>query len=325
MSLEAIVSIIIQGLTLGMLYFLIAAGLSLIFGLMDVLNFAHGAIFMVGAYVATTVYYDLGGGQFGAYLPPPLAPTLLKLGLKGGVALVADSNVRFVIALLAGGLVGVGLGALIECSMIRPLYKRPIFQILLTLGLAYVLSELVRNIWGFNPYNLEKPAALAQSVEVVERMVPYYKFFLIALGCVLFIVVYALLQRTRLGIIIRAGVQNSEMVQALGINVRRVFTVVFALGAGLAAFGGAAAAPFVGVSPLMGMSFQLSAFIVVVIGGMGSIPGAAVGSLLVGLAQAFAAYRLSPLVANAILVGLMGLVLLIKPAGLFGAKKEGGH
>jgi branched-chain amino acid transport system permease protein len=324
MNLEAIVSIIIQGLTLGMLYFLIAAGLSLIFGLMDVLNFAHGSIFMIGAYIALTVFYDLGGGQFGAFLPPPLAPTLRKLGFQSGAAIIADSNLRFVIGLLAGTLVGAGLGALIEWSMIRPLYRRPIFQILLTLGLAYVLSELVRNIWGFNPYNLEKPAVFAQSVEIINRLVPIYKFFLIALGLVLFIAVWALLQKSRLGIIIRAGVENGEMVQALGINVRKVFTLVFALGAGLAALGGAAAGPFVGISPLMGISYQLSGFIVVVIGGMGSIPGAAIGSILVGLAQAFAANKLSPLVANAILVGLMGVVLLLKPEGLFGVKKEGG-
>jgi branched-chain amino acid transport system permease protein len=324
MSLEALVSIIIQGLTLGMLYFLIAAGLSLIFGLMDVLNFAHGSIFMIGAYIALTVFYNLGGGQFGVFIPAPLAPTLLKLGLQPGVALIADSNLRFVIALLAGTLVGAGLGALIEWSMIRPLYKRPIFQVLLTLGLAYVLSELVRNIWGFNPYNLEKPAALAQSVEIIHRFVPIYKFFLIALGFVLFVLVWTLLQKSRLGIIIRAGVENGEMVQALGINVRKVFTLVFALGAGLAALGGAAAGPFVGISPTMGIAYQLSGFIVVVIGGMGSIPGAAVGSILVGLAQAFAANKLSPLVANAILVGLMGVVLLLKPEGLFGVKKEGG-
>jgi branched-chain amino acid transport system permease protein len=324
MSLEALVSIIIQGLTLGMLYFLIAAGLSLIFGLMDVLNFAHGSIFMIGAYIALTVFYNLGGGQFGVFIPAPLAPMLLKLGLQPGVALIANSNLRFVIGLLAGTLVGAGLGALIEWSMIRPLYKRPIFQILLTLGLAYVLSELVRNIWGFNPYNLEKPAALAQSVEIINRFVPVYKFFLIALGFTLFIVVWALLQKSRLGIIIRAGVENGEMVQALGINVRKVFTLVFSLGAGLAALGGAAAGPFVGISPTMGISYQLSGFIVVVIGGMGSIPGAAVGSILVGLAQAFAANKLSPLVANAILVGLMGVVLLLKPEGLFGVKKEGG-
>ena len=324
MSLEALVSIIIQGLTLGMLYFLIAAGLSLIFGLMDVLNFAHGSIFMIGAYIALTVFYNLGGGQFGVFIPAPLAPTLLKLGLQPGVALIANSNLRFVIGLLAGTLVGAGLGALIEWSMIRPLYKRPIFQILLTLGLAYVLSELVRNIWGFNPYNLEKPAALAQSVEIINRFVPVYKFFLIGLGFTLFIVVWALLQKSRLGIIIRAGVENGEMVQALGINVRKVFTLVFSLGAGLAALGGAAAGPFVGISPTMGISYQLSGFIVVVIGGMGSIPGVAVGSILVGLAQAFAANKLSPLVANAILVGLMGVVLLLKPEGLFGVKKEGG-
>ena len=325
MDLESLVSILIQGLTMGMLFFLIAAGLSLIFGLMDVLNFAHGSIFMIGAYVATTVFYDLGGGLFGAYLPPPLAQALLGMGLQANVPLVADSNVRFVIALAAGALTGAGLGALIEWSMIRPLYKRPIFQILLTLGLAYVLSELVRNIWGFNPYNLEKPALLAQSVEVVERMVPIYKFFIIALGFAVLVGVWVLLQRSRLGIIIRAGVENGEMVQALGINVRRVFTLVFTLGAGLAALGGAAAGPFVGVSTTMGMSYQLSAFVVVVIGGLGSIPGAAVGSLLVGLAQAFAANKLSPLVANAILVGMMGLVLLLKPEGLFGTKKEGGR
>jgi branched-chain amino acid transport system permease protein len=127
-----------------------------------------------------------------------------------------------------------------------------------------------------------------------------------------------------MGIIIRAGVENADMVQALGINVRRVFTVVFTLGAALAALGGAAAAPFVGVYPEMGVEYLLSAFVVVVIGGIGSFPGSAVGSVVVGLARAFADYKLSPLIAQAMTVGIMGIVLLIKPEGLFGTKR-GGH
>ena len=269
--------------------------------------------------------------------------------------LSVSSNVRFILALLVGLLAGGGLGALIEISFIRPLYGRPLYQILLTLGLGYVLTELVKSVWGTAGYCMDTPAFFnargdscpspnlwswfsdhCQSISVLGRPFPSYRLFIIALGLAMFIAIALLLKRTRLGIIIRAGVQDSEMVQALGINVRRVFTLVFAIGCALAAVGGVAAAPFLGVNLGLGAEIQLQAFISVVIGGMGSFVGAAVGSLLVGMARAFGdqlvlsgirlpwmdeAVRMSPSIARASTVLIMALVLLIRPTGLFGKKE----
>ncbi len=320
--LARIINITLQGLTMGMLFFLIAAGLSLIFGLMDVLNFAHGSLFMVGAYVALTTFWLLGGYPLSA-IP---AQQLGVLGFNTAPVLVADTNLRFLSAVIVGTMTGLLVGTLVERGLIRPLYKRPIFQILLTLGLVYVIAEVVKLIWGPAPLGMAKPALLTGTVDILGRAFPIYNIFIILLGCVVMVVVYAILRRTRIGIIIRAGVEDREMVQALGINVQRVFTGVFALGAGLAALGGAAAVPFLGgMAPEYGMAFQLSAFVVVVIGGMGSFPGAFVGALLVGLARAFADYQLSPIIAQGIVVGMMALVLLVRPQGLLGRKKEGGH
>jgi branched-chain amino acid transport system permease protein len=306
-------SVLLPGLALGMLYFLIASGLSLIFGLMDVLNFAHGSLFMLGAYIAWTVatYADPAKPEHWAWT-------------------IASSNLRFVVALLAAGLLVGGLGVLLESGLIRPLYSRPIYQVLLTLGLVLVLSELVKAtpIWGPLAKSQDKPEWFNYSIKIVgNRRFPSYGFFIIGLGAAVMAGMMALLRYSRLGLIVRAGVQDGEMVQALGINVRRIFTLIFALGAGLAALGGAAIAPQQGLSPEMGLEFQLAAFIVVVIGGMGSIPGAAIGALLVGLGRTFG----DTLIVNnaglprwlpsASTVLLMALVLLLKPTGLFGKKE----
>lgn len=320
--LARIINITLQGLTMGMLFFLIASGLSLIFGLMDVLNFAHGSLFMIGSYVALTTFWLLGGYPVSAIE----AGQLGVLGFDKAPALIPDTNLRFLVAVVTGTLTGLSVGTLMEWGLIRPLYKRPIFQILLTLGMVYVIAEVVKFIWGPAPLGMAKPELLKGTVDILGRAFPIYNIFIILLGIVVMVVVYVILRRTRIGIIIRAGVEDSEMVQAMGINVRRVFTGVFALGAGLAALGGAAAVPFLGgAAPEQGMAFQLSAFVVVVIGGMGSFPGAFAGSLLVGLARAFADYQLSPIVAQGIVVGMMAIVLLIRPQGIFGRRKEGGH
>lgn len=313
-SAEAwLTSVLLPGLALGMLYFLIAAGLSLIFGLMDVLNFAHGSLFMLGAYVSWT---------FVTYADP-------RHPAHWAVT-IASGNARFVVGVVLAALVVAGVGALVESGFIRPLYTRPIYQVLLTLGLVLVFSEVVKAvpIWGPLAKSEDKPDWFAFSIKVVgNKRFPSYGFFVIGLGGVVMGGMMALLRYTRLGLIIRAGVQDSEMVQALGINVRRVFTLIFALGAGLAGLGGAVIAPQQGVSPEMGLEFQLAAFIVVVIGGLGSIPGAAVSALLVGLARTFG----DTLVVNnpglprwlpsASTVLLMALVLLLRPSGLFGEKE----
>ncbi len=313
-STEAwITSVLLPGLALGMLYFLIAAGLSLIFGLMDVLNFAHGSLFMLGAYIAWTI----------ATYTNPQVPEYWGLA-------IADGNLRFVAGLLGAVLLVAGLGAVLESGLIRPLYTRPIYQVLLTLGLVLVFAELVKAvpIWGPLAKSQDKPDWFAHSIRLIgNRRFPSYGVFILGLGTAVMVSLAALLRYTRLGMIVRAGVQDSEMVQALGINVRRVFTLIFAIGAGLAALGGAAIAPQQGVSPEMGLEFQLAAFIVVVIGGLGSIPGAAIGALLVGLARTFGDTLivnnpgLPKWLPSASTVLLMAAVLLLRPAGVFGKKE----
>ncbi|MEP7199886.1 MAG: branched-chain amino acid ABC transporter permease, partial [Chloroflexota bacterium] len=265
------------------------------------------------------------------------------------------TDARFVLALVIGALTGAGVGALLEFGLIRPLYSRPIYQVLLTLGLVFVGDQFIKFVWGPSGFFMEIPSLFngqgkecpsdnvlawfgdhCASIMIMGRGFPSYRIFIILLGAAMLLALALLLQRTRLGLIIRAGVQDAEMVEALGINVRRVFTSVFALGAGLAALGGVAAAPIIGVNPGIGQEFLLQGFIAVVIGGMGSLAGAAAGSLLVGLGRAFGDYLVlsgvqlpwmaqaitaSPAIARASTVLIMALVLLLKPSGIFGKRE----
>jgi branched-chain amino acid transport system permease protein len=262
-------------------------------------------------------------------------------------------DMRFLLALIIGTLAGALVGMAIEMVLIRPFYGNPVTQLVLTLGLSIAFLDLIEGIWGeegnppmqppsFFTEGCRSDSLLAwfsehcRSLDVLGRAFPTYRLFIIAVGVLVFIAVGLLLRRSRIGMIIRAGVQDSEMVQALGINVRQVFTFVFALGSGLAALGGVIAAPFLGVYPAMGAAFQLQAFIAVVIGGMGSYAGAAIGTLLLGLARAFgdhfvaagidlpfleAALKGSPALARASTVLIMAIVLLVRPAGIFGKKE----
>jgi branched-chain amino acid transport system permease protein len=257
------------------------------------------------------------------------------------------------LALVAGAIVGALVGIAIEIVLIRPFYGRPVTQLVLTLGLLIVMVDLIELIWGDEGHPpMQPPSFFAQScrsdsllswfsescssIDVLGRAFPTYRLFIIFVGVLVFVAVSALLQRTRIGMTIRAGVQDSEMVEAMGINVRRVFTFVFALGSGLAALGGVIAAPFLGVYPAMGSVFQLQAFVAVVIGGMGSFPGAAVGTLILGLARAFGDHFVaagidipllgitfsgSPAIARASTVLIMAIVLLVRPAGILGKKE----
>lgn len=457
---------LLSGLTLAALYFLLGAGLSLIFGLMDVLNFAHGILFMVGAYVGYTVFGNprlilnttplflalavgiMAGVRLGRFIPArrvlpyllallgvgvmvwgvrgfPLRPLvafepttaggaiptalaqeplprmmvrLVQLALAGlllgpafarwqreerraspwrpvalGVGLAAlavllllgrdglekfllglSVDVRFLLALVAGAATGAALGALVETTLIRPFYGRPVTQIVLTLGLMFAGAELVKFVWGKEGRPpMAVPTAFARScrspnliawlteqcssIDVLGRAFPTYRLLIIAIGLLILVGVALLLKYSRLGMIVRAGVQDSAMVETLGINVRRVFTTVFALGSALAALGGVVAAPFIGVYPEMGSTFQLQAFIAVVIGGMGSYAGTAVGALVLGLARALGdtlvttgialpgmaeALRASPAVARASTVLIMAVVLLVRPAGIFGKSSQ---
>lgn len=478
---------LLRGLSVGALTFLVASGFSLIFGLLDVLNLAHGTLFMIGAYIAWSVYvrpdtfvdilapilllvsgftlsglwnhlsnrmqvkwkairalpwaglllsafilsyilprYPISTWDVGNYgqspitysfmanqgilmLPPEVAfeslsPIVAVLGLllastlaafslslfgRGGqsapklrwqnfigfavtlglglVALFAndaltaflmdlDTTWLFLISLLVASLSGALLGGLMESTLIRPLYIRPIYQLMLTLGLSAIGIEIVRAIWGRPEFVMPKPslfngtgdgcpaASLADWAQnhcstillFDGRVRVYNEIFIPIVGVLVLIVIWVLLQRSRLGMIIRAGVQDREMVEALGINVRRVFALVFALGVGLAALGGGLAAPSMGLSNMMGESLLLNALIALAIGGLTSYPGAALGSLLVGLLQQFIIkygaigipipftdiiFKPTPPLVPASTVLLMVIILLILPNGLLGKKE----
>ncbi|OCA83173.1 ABC transporter permease [Bacillus sp. FJAT-27225] len=285
--MELLINLSINGLATGMLIFLLAAGLTLIFGLMDVLNFAHGGLFAWGAYSGIWIYNQTGSFLFGI-----------------GVAI----------------LTGMILGILIERWIIKPVYGNHIQQILITLGLMLVLSELLKVFWGPNQISAKTPAFLADSWEIGDVLIIKYRAFIIAVGFLVFLFVQFLLKRTKIGLIVRAGVMNKEMVQALGINIQKVFMFVFMIGAGMAALGGMLLGPYSGVIYAeMGMEFAILAFIVVVIGGMGSISGSAMAAILVGLSGSFMAYYVPDLALAANML-LMVVVLVFRPQGLFGAK-----
>ena len=479
---------LLRGLSVGSLTFLVASGFSLIFGLLDVLNLAHGTLFMIGAYIGWTVYvrpdtfvdlltplalvlsgfllgdvgtllftlsllterlkrilpwvgllasalilfsllsrypiafwsldnysespvsiaYNAGQGQ-NVLAPPAVfeasSPWLVFIGLVFasllaafslslfrtqkpimpriswrsfigfGVAVLAgilffifndalteflaalNKNWLFLIAVLIAVASGVSLGALMESTLIRPLYIRPTYQLMLTLGLGAIGLEMVRAIWGRPEFTMPRPELFATAggdgcpatsladwwqyhcstmIVLDGRIRIYNEIFIPIIGVIVLIGVWMLLQRSRLGMIIRAGVQDREMVEALGINVRRVFTQVFALGVGLAALGGVLAAPSVGLSNVMGDSVLLNALFALAIGGLTSYPGAALGSLLVGLLQQFIikygqigipipfteiVFKPTPPIVPASTILLMVVILLILPNGLLGRKE----
>jgi branched-chain amino acid transport system permease protein len=479
----------LRGLAVAAVTFLVASGFSLIFGLMDVLNLAHGTLFMIGAYIGWTVYvrpdtavditppialiaaglvllpaceyllakmrlshtilrllpwvalilgllllfvglprfpitawdpmvYDKSPVVYSVQLdtgrlilpePVQVDANSLAVGIAGallggglialslaafarrtravaktrfprmavGVALVlmilglvinassaaltqllmdVGTTWRFFVAVIVATFAGAGLGALMEVSLIRPLYARPIYQLMLTLGLGVIGREVIIAIFGRSQTSMPKPALFngtgpgcpAQNIGdwltnqcstisfMGSRIRTYNEIFVILVGVIVLIVVWLLLQRSRIGMVIRAGVQDREMVEALGTNVRRVFTVVFALGVGLAALGGVLAGPFMGVSDSMGESLLLSALIALALGGLTSFPGAAAGSLLVGLLQQFIVkygqigiqlpflaepFKPTPPLVPASTLLLMVIILLVMPQGLFGRKE----
>lgn len=489
METSQFVITILRGFSTGSVTFLVAAGFSLIFGLLNVLNLALGALYMIGAYIGWTVYvrpdtfidvltplliilsgftlrdvwsfiitrfrlnrvkhkkwiswglilmglvlltlimarypiaiWDLDNypqspitysfmADQGMRLTPieatfeEISPVIALLGLLIGSCLLAfgiannknstSSNVKvnwksfvlfaglgltavlilifnpqltnflliistnwlFVIAIMVAVLTGLGLGALLESTLIRPLYNRPIYQLMLTIGIATIGIEIVQAVWGRPEFVWPKPAIFRGTgegcpatslVDLWEyncstifmlggRVRVYDEIFIPIVGIFVLVLVWIILKRTRIGMVIRAGVQDSQMVEALGINVRRVFTQVFSLGVGLAAFGGALAAPSVGLSTTMGERLLLSALIALAIGGLGSYPGAALGSLLVGLTQQFLirygqigipipftdiVFKPSPPIVPASTVFLMVMILLILPSGLLGKKEN---
>jgi branched-chain amino acid transport system permease protein len=279
----------ITGLGLGAMYFLVASGLSLIYGLMGVLNFAHGALITVGAYAAWWFGDQIGGGA---------GQRLLLGGLLG---------------LLAGAVVA----ALIELVLIRPLYRRPVEQVLVTVGLALALGALVQGIWGADPKVFPVPSWMIDTTTVFGANIPNDRFVEIGVAAAVLLGLTAFLRYTKFGLVIRAGVENRAMVSALGIDVRRAFTIVFALGGALAALAGVLSGVYFGVvDPGRGTSLLIFAFIVVVIGGFGSIGGSAVAAVAVALIQQYANYYASSGTGDLAVVLLLAAVLLVRPHGL---------
>jgi branched-chain amino acid transport system permease protein len=269
--------------------FFIACGLTLIFGIMRIVNFAHGAIFMLGAYVGCTA-----------------------AALSGS----------FVAALIVAPLAVGALGMAFERVFLRPLYGRRDggAHLLVTFGLAVVLSELIRIVWGAQPKSLATPEALRGIVMILEQPFPIYRLFLIGLGLAAGIAVWQFLERTRAGLLIRAVSQNSEMVHALGTDVDLVRTALFGFGCAMAALGGVLAAPLVTAFLGMGTNVVIDAFVIVIIGGMGSFLGSIIGSVLVGFVQVFGAYYFQDL-ALALMYLLMLIVLVVRPGGLLGKEE----
>ncbi|OGK94968.1 MAG: ABC transporter permease [Candidatus Rokubacteria bacterium RBG_16_73_20] len=294
----------IAGLAMGMLIFLVAAGLTLIFGLMDVLNFAHGALFSWGAYAGFTALVLLNE-RLGWAEAPSVALNVLLLLV--GVA-----------AAMAAGLV---LGVVLERVIVRPVYGRHMFQILITLGATIVLEELIRIGWGPNDQVMPVPFTFQGSWDLADVIVLRVPVVAIVLGLGVYAAIAFVLGRTRVGLIVRAGVENGEMVQVLGHNIHRYFTGVFAAGSALAGLGGLMWAIFSqSVRPAMGGEQLIFAFIVVIIGGLGSVTGSLLGSLIVGLSYNYVAF-LVPKAAIGVNMALMVVILLLRPAGLFGSGK----
>jgi branched-chain amino acid transport system permease protein len=291
--MSTIVLLTITGLGLGAMYFLVASGLSLIYGLMGVLNFAHGAFLTVGAYATWFTESKLGG--------------------------IGSVPLRFALSALVGLAAGVVFASLVELVLIRPLYLRHIQQILVTVGLSLATVALVQGIWGSDAKFFVLPPWFAGTTTIAGARIPNDRWVEIAAATVVLVGLLAFLRYTRYGLIIRAGVENRAMVTALGIDVRRAFTLVFALGGLAAALAGVLSGVyFTSVTPNRGTSLLISAFIVVVIGGLGSVKGSAVASVTVALVQQYVNYY-SIGIGDLSIVLLLAIVLLARPAQLAGS------
>jgi branched-chain amino acid transport system permease protein len=286
--MDFIATQLVNGLAYGVLLFLMSAGLSLIFGLMNVVNIAHGSFFMIGAFAALAIMKWTG--SFWAALALSWIPAVI-------------------------------IGVVMERLFIRRLYARGhLDQVLLTFGFTFVFLDLVRMIFGAEIHELPVPEALTGVVQVAGVIVPKYRIFLIAFGGVTALLLWLFLERSRVGAMVRAGVDDAFTARGIGINVELLFGAVFALGVGLAAVGGTVAGPILGLYPGMDIEILIPAFIVVVVGGMGSLRGAFVASLFVGLVDTFGkAYF--PALALFLVYFLMVVVLLTRPQGLFGVKR----
>jgi branched-subunit amino acid ABC-type transport system permease component len=283
--MDLLVSQLLNGLVYGLLLFLLASGLSLIFGLMGVVNLAHGSFFMLGAFIGLSVV-NITGSFWWALVLAPIP-----------VAVIA---------------------ALIEIGLLRHLYKRDkVDMVLLTFGLSFVFTDLVEWGWGKDTFSLSEPAALEDSLEFLGGFFPQYRLALVVFGLAVALVLWLVIEKTRIGAMVRAGIDDTRTAMGIGLNVPLLLTTTFASGAALAAMAGVVAGPILGVYSGVDVEVLIPAFIVIVIGGMGSLKGAFVGSLLIGIADTFGkAYM--PEASMFLIYATMIVVLLARPNGLFG-------
>jgi len=275
---------LLHGLVFGAALGLLALGLTVIFGLLGVMNFAHGELYMLGAYA--------------------------------GIAVIGWTH-SFWVALVAAPLIVGVLGAITEAATLRPLYRRePLYGLILTFGLALVFREGVRQIYGGDMRRILPP--FTGSTPILGMTYPDYRLFLLAASSALLLAIWLFFTRTRAGIIVRAAVQDAEMLDGLGVNVRRVFTLTFAGSAALAALAGLLLAPVFTVYPQMGVEMILLAFIVVILGGMGSMGGSVVAAVVIGLAQSLFSLWMNPQRVAIAIFGIMIVVLIVRPRGFFG-------
>lgn len=284
LTFPVIITQLVNGFALGMLFILMAVGLTIIMGLMRVINFTHGILYTLGAYTVITLQKI-----FGFWPILAIAPACVGM-----------------------------IGMAIEASMIRPIYKRdPLYTLLLTFGVALVLEDVIRLIWGDAPYPMAAPQILSGVVNIGVAYFSKYRIFVILFTSVLLFGVWYFLERSQVGKTILAGTFDREMVVTLGIKIDLLFTLVFGIGAGLAAIAGVLASPIRGVFPPMGTDIIMPSFVVVIIGGMGSFWGAVIGGLLVGVVKSFTVEIYSPM-ADVIVFFLLAIVLLVRPRGISG-------
>ena len=279
---------ILNGLSFSMFLFLVAAGFTLIFGLMKIINIAHGSFYLLSAYIGLTILRATG---------------------------------NFLLATIIASVAAVVVGMAMQSLFLRRLHMKELQQVLLTFGFVLIIADVCLWIWGGNSFALPKPASLKGSVWVGNMVFPVYRLFVIAVGITIGVGLWIFQEKTKFGAIIRAGVDDEEMLRGAGINVQMVFSGVFGLGALLAGIGGMIGGPFVGVFPGVDLSILLLALVVVIIGGIGSLKGAFVGSLFVGLIDNFGK-ALFPEISLFTLFAPMAIILAIKPTGIFGRIEE---
>ncbi|WP_065409857.1 branched-chain amino acid ABC transporter permease [Pseudobacillus wudalianchiensis] len=277
---------LVNGLSYGLLLFMITCGLSLIFGILGVLNLAHGSLYMFGAYIA--------------------------------YSLTATYTQSFWLALVVAPIIVALIALAVERILLRPTYHLGhLSQVLLTFGLAYVFHDLASSVWGSNVLSVAVPSSLAGTATIFGQAFPVYRLAVIFIGLIIAVLLWAIQEKTKWGAIIRAGLSDKEMIGGLGINIKLVFTVVFVIGGILAGLGGVVAAPVLGIYPSMEFETLILALVVLVIGGLGTIGGTLAASLLVGLVETFSRFLL-PELSMFLVFGLMAVILVFKPNGLLG-------